>query len=82
MDESEIRIAALETLAIELCAVLLPGQLQAMTDSLREGIATKGEPGYGSDENAARLHALQLVDDGMRRADGFTGGILIPKPKG
>lgn len=81
MSEEELRIAALETLAIELFAVLQPGQLLAMEDSIREGLARKGEPGDGSEEQTIRLHALQLIDDGRRRHDGVTGGILIPKPK-
>lgn len=79
MDEIEIRVAALETLAIELLAVLLPGQLTAMEDSIREGLVGKGERGHGSDEQTVRLGALGLLDDGRRRHDGVTGGILIPK---
>jgi len=80
MDELELRIAALELLAIETFAVMQPGQLRAMEDSIREGLALKGEPGDGSDEQTIRRQALMLIDDGRRRHDGFVGGILIPKP--
>lgn len=81
MDEVELRVAALETALIAIVAVLSPGQLQAVQDDLREGLVGKGEPGWGSDEQTVRLGALGYVEDGKRRHDGFTGGILIPKPK-
>lgn len=82
MSEEELRLAALETCFIELFAVLNPGQITAMEDSIREGLALKGEPGDGSDEQAIRRQCLILLDDGKRRHDGFTGGVLIPKPRG
>lgn len=80
MDDLELRIGALETLAIAMVTVLTPGQLQAIGGDLREGMAGKGEPGYGSDEQTMRVGALGLLEDGMRRHEGFTGGILIPRP--
>lgn len=81
MDENELRIAAMEVLWIEVLAVLSPGQLRAIEDGIREGLALKGEPGDGSDEQTVRLGALGLVEDGRRRHDGFNGGILIQAPR-
>lgn len=81
MQEIELRVAAMELLWIERLAAMEPDQLQAVEDGIRAGLALKGEPGDGSDEQTIRLSALGLIEDGRRRHDGFTGGILISVPK-
>lgn len=82
MEELELRIGALEILAIAMVAVLNPGQLQAVEDDIRDGLVGKGDAGHGSDEQTMRRGALGHLEDGKRRHDGFTGGILIPKQPG
>ncbi len=77
MDETELRLHAIELLLIELMADLEPQRLAAASERIRAGLPTT-DP----DENDARLQALVLIQDAVERHDGVTGGVLIPRPKG
>ena len=72
MDEIELRLAAIETLLIDLLALADPGLLDKLETSIREGLAQKGEPGFGGDEHTIRSAALQLIRDGRLRHKVFT----------
>lgn len=72
MDEIELRVAAIETLLIDLLALADPALLAQLDASLRAGLVAKGEPGDGGDEQTIRQGALQLVRDGRLRHHLFT----------
>lgn len=79
MDENELRIAALELLVMERLALDEPGRLLQLEAAIRAGLALRGEPGDGGEEQTIRLQALQIVDDARRRFDVFSVGVAIPK---
>lgn len=72
MDELELRVAAIELLDIELLALAEPALLAKLEASIREGLAEKGELGFGGDEHTIRSQALQLIRDGKLRHELFT----------
>lgn len=72
MDETEMRVAALETLLIDLLSLADAKLIGRLETSLRQGLVGQGEPGHGSDEQTIRLAALQLVSDGKLRNVLFT----------
>lgn len=75
MDELELRIAALELLALERLALDEPGRLAQMEANIREGLDTPVD----DDERTVRLQALQLIEDARQRFDLFTAGVRFPK---
>lgn len=72
MDENELRLAAIETLLIELLALADAPIIERLEASIREGLPAKGEPGFGGDEHTIRSQALQLIADGKMRHELFT----------
>ncbi|WP_133254299.1 hypothetical protein [Phenylobacterium deserti] len=81
MDETELRLAALELLMMELLAIIPPDRLAALEENTRQGLPQKGEPGDGGDEQTIRLQALQIVADAKLRGVLFTPTSL-GAPKG
>ncbi|CAN5180213.1 hypothetical protein BH11PSE2_BH11PSE2_19670 [soil metagenome] len=67
MDESEIRIAALETLLIELLAWLPADAIDDTMASLKAGLANASD----GDERTIRQGAIGLIEDAQQRFRGY-----------
>lgn len=72
MDESETRLAALETLLMELLARTDPALLKHLKEGIEAGIPQPGEPGYQGEEHTIRLQARQIIRDAELRFDLFS----------
>lgn len=72
MDETEIRIAALELIAMERLALEPPSILRALAEAIN--VRASG------DEKVIRAQALQIIEDAANRHEPFNLGEVLKGP--
>ena len=75
MTETEKRLAAVELALVELAAWIDPANVR---DAIRSITAGLNVP-VSEEEAEVRLHAVELLKDGLQRYQGAAGGVVFER---
>lgn len=73
MTEAEKRLAAVELALVELAAWMEPENVR---DAMRSITASLKAP-VSEEEAEVRLHAIELLKDGLRRFNAASSGVVV-----